>query len=617
MENLAKLYYDWEIQLLVLLSFAIQLFLFFTGGLRRCSIKLHVWLSIWMAYLGADMVAVYALGYLSRHEDAHPLAFFWAPFLLVHLGGQDTITAFAVEDNSLWLRHLLNLAVQVFLAAYVFWKSIGRHNVELLVSGTFVFIVGVIKYGERIWSLRCGQYGSLEESPGNQYQLPWLVEIFEELPVERESTDQRTYYCDTVCLGVCSMPTVFSIFVSRMAKLRFRKHPFKDRFVGIKQNLKVLEIGLGIMYDDLYTKALVLRTRGGVILRCMTQICSWIAFTVFFLGCDRGRYSRVDVAITYSLFVGGLFLEGCGLISLMASPWTLAWLKARKHEKLAWLSLSLLSSGLIGWWSEKRPLWSNAVGQYNFYGWIAVHSEQHKPIRSFSQQCMTMVIRMATLFGVEKEKVFWISKLLDREHIKVDRVLLKCLVDRVDCPGGTPGALPTIIFRCLRGDGIGPLAEGFILDAIGYHVLTEAHLRKYPRSDVDAADTNALVEHCQKLSRYMMYLMVASPSLLPVDESSVAMLEWCRGDEVGRDWVRHAESRADTLQLGKETLEEIKGRWMQLIIFAAIKARSETLAAQLARGGELLTFVWLQLGFYISKDEEPFNFNRPELTWGA
>ena len=122
MENLVRLYYDWEIQLLVLLCFAIQLFLFFTGGLRRHNIKLHVRLSIWLAYLGADMVAVYALGYLSRHGDAHPLAFFWAPFLLVHLGGQDTITAFAMEDNSLWLRHLLNLAVQVFLAAYVFWK---------------------------------------------------------------------------------------------------------------------------------------------------------------------------------------------------------------------------------------------------------------------------------------------------------------------------------------------------------------------------------------------------------------------------------------------------------------------------------------------------------------
>ena len=603
MENLVKFYNDWEIQLLMLLSFAIQLFLFFTGGLRRRSIKLHVRLSIWIAYLGADMVAVYALGYLSRHGDAHPLAFFWAPFLLVHLGGQDTITAFAMEDNSLWLRHLLNLAVQVFLAAYVFWKSIGRHNVGLLVSGTFVFIVGVIKYGERIWSLRCGKFGSLEESTGNQYQLPCLDKIYEKLPVDRrEITDQHTDCHNTVCLGVCSMPIVFSIFASRMSELRFINHPFGHSFHGVKQSLKVLEIGLGIMYDDLYTKALVLRTRGGVILRCMTQVCSWIAFAVFLLACDRGsRYSRADIAITYSLFVGGLFLEVCGLISLMASPWTLAWLNARKNEKLAWLSFSL------GWWSEKRPLWSNAMGQYNLYRWIAVESEQHKP-RSFS---MTMIIRMAKLFGVEKEKLFWISKLLDREHIKVDGVLLKCLVDSVEHIHN-PGELPNIIDRYLREERV---KVGFLLDVIGFHVLTEVHLIKYRRSD---PDTNALVEDCRKLSRYryMMYLMVASPSLLPVDQSSVAMLEWCREDDAGRSWVRNVENRADTLHTRKEILKEIKDAWMQLIIFAASKARPETLAAQLARGGELLSFVWLQLGFCTSFMNSPFTRFR-ELPWGA
>nr|GEV96486.1 hypothetical protein CTI12_AA530670 [Tanacetum cinerariifolium] len=39
-------------------------------------------------------------------ENVDILAF-WVPFLLVHLGGPDTITAFAIKDNELWLRHLL------------------------------------------------------------------------------------------------------------------------------------------------------------------------------------------------------------------------------------------------------------------------------------------------------------------------------------------------------------------------------------------------------------------------------------------------------------------------------------------------------------------------------
>ncbi|KAK1577305.1 hypothetical protein Q3G72_020545 [Acer saccharum] len=37
------------------------------------------------------------------------LTAFWAQFLLLHLGGPVTITAYALEDNELWLRHFLGL----------------------------------------------------------------------------------------------------------------------------------------------------------------------------------------------------------------------------------------------------------------------------------------------------------------------------------------------------------------------------------------------------------------------------------------------------------------------------------------------------------------------------
>lgn len=35
----------------------------------------------------------------------------------------DAITAFVIEDNNLWLRHLLNPAVQISLVLYIFRKS--------------------------------------------------------------------------------------------------------------------------------------------------------------------------------------------------------------------------------------------------------------------------------------------------------------------------------------------------------------------------------------------------------------------------------------------------------------------------------------------------------------
>ncbi|KAL4628885.1 hypothetical protein ACB092_05G270000 [Castanea dentata] len=55
---------------------------------------------------------------------------FRAPFMLLHLGGPDTITAYAVQDNELWLRHLVGLVVQSGVALYIFllsWKVTTPH----------------------------------------------------------------------------------------------------------------------------------------------------------------------------------------------------------------------------------------------------------------------------------------------------------------------------------------------------------------------------------------------------------------------------------------------------------------------------------------------------------
>ena len=109
---------QWDIQILVILSFTLQvILLLFAGTRRRAGSGLFRTL-LWLAYLMADYTAIYALGHMSitSRSPQHQLMAFWAPFLLLHLGGQDNITAYAIEDNQLWLRHLQTLAVQVAAA---------------------------------------------------------------------------------------------------------------------------------------------------------------------------------------------------------------------------------------------------------------------------------------------------------------------------------------------------------------------------------------------------------------------------------------------------------------------------------------------------------------------
>lgn len=276
-------------------------------------------------------------------------------------------------------------------------------------------------------------------------------------------------------------------------------------------------------------KVLGLRTLRGILLRCISQVCALVAFIVF-VACDRRRYGRVDTAITYSLFIRCLLLEVCGLVRFMASPWTWVciwtWQKVFKLcVKLEGFSWFPLSNDLTRW-SQKRPLWSDAMGQYNFHVWLTGRDsdEQHKqPRYSFSQQCMAVVRRLATLLGLGKEKLFFMSKLLDREHVKVDG-LLECLlggIDRFVYPFAYPSReLPNLgaIFRDPR-----LLDVGFGSTILSMHLLMEQLLCKSAQHpDVEANEAaaytssiNLLMEECRKLSRYMIYLFVASPSLLP------------------------------------------------------------------------------------------------------
>lgn len=152
---------EWLVQILVLFSFSLQLLLLsFTEWRRRISSwKLSAALQIilWLLYQLADSTATYTLGHMSLSSTSsanQSLMALWAQFLLVHLGGQDTITAYSMEDNKLWLRHLLTLVVQALGAAYVLYRYIAGGGIVLHGVAILMFLVGVVKYGERIHALR-------------------------------------------------------------------------------------------------------------------------------------------------------------------------------------------------------------------------------------------------------------------------------------------------------------------------------------------------------------------------------------------------------------------------------------------------------------------------------
>ena len=75
---------------------------------------------------------------------------------MLHLGGQGTITAYAVQDNELWLRDLLGLLVQLAVALYIFLLSWKANWLSFL--SIPMLLVGFIKYAERAWAMRSTNY---------------------------------------------------------------------------------------------------------------------------------------------------------------------------------------------------------------------------------------------------------------------------------------------------------------------------------------------------------------------------------------------------------------------------------------------------------------------------
>jgi hypothetical protein len=289
---------------------------------------------LWSAYVLADTTAVYALGHMSvaSKSPEHELTAFWAPLLLVHLGGQDNITAYAIEDNQLWLRHLQVLWVQVLAAAYVLYESsILRRRTLLRPATILMFVVGVLKYGERVWALmrasNCAS-SSLSASSYKDFRKVPEKPAFTLLEKSSTSTTSRLFKA----YKMLDIPKQMFEGPTRYVQIHAAHQCEQDEIS------EIVGMQLSMMYDLLYTKAAVVHTWYGWCIRVVSQLSTVTALLLFHASTKnllQDGCSRVDVTATYVLLGGAVILDFMSMARAIFSTWTCVLLTELGWHRLA------------------------------------------------------------------------------------------------------------------------------------------------------------------------------------------------------------------------------------------------------------------------------------------
>ncbi|KAF7154165.1 hypothetical protein RHSIM_Rhsim01G0021500 [Rhododendron simsii] len=310
----------------------------------------------------SNWVATVALGKLSDAQDdrkkSNVLWVIWAPLLLLHLGGPDTITAYSLEDNQLWMRHLLGLVVQLFVAIYVIlmsWK-----NSWFSFMSIPALIAGIIKCGERTWVLK--------SVSGDKY--------IHRVPLGGLGGKYPTEGHDYVRVLVAAHEHLMEFM--QYLENEGRTHFWHSNWQDMEDNIlwDTLEVHMGLMFDLFYTKAAVIYSKEGFIRRCISFGCTVtvllaLIFRILHLKSreedddEENYWHEIDIAITGVLTVGALALEIYAATVIFSSNWGMLWLiKQGRREWVTWLSQR------FPWLFNKKKNWSQMMGQFDLLGYL-------------------------------------------------------------------------------------------------------------------------------------------------------------------------------------------------------------------------------------------------------
>ncbi|XP_027348510.1 uncharacterized protein LOC113860084 [Abrus precatorius] len=495
-DPMQELWDKWELRGLILLSLVSQIILTLLGNRTNYKPNICTRALVWSAYLLADWVAALAMGVISSNlgdyynvtcqkKKVNPqLIAFWAPFFLMHLGGPDTITAYALEDNELWLRHLVGLVSQTILTIYIIlmsWKGNWLSHLSIL-----MLVVGFIKYAERTWSLYSGSIKHLRDSFLRSNGNPWNKEQWHD---QYQRNFLRFIY----------------IFVSLFADLVLSPRDIdhdREEFlnnIGWEHAFNKVDFELKLMYDVFYTKAFANYGFLGLMSRLITLTGTLIVLVLYAKLSQNNEYLVMDHIITFLLLAGALISEIYAFILSIASKWRRYYFSVSGLEDSLYMYEYNVERDSSSFFGKKAPI---SFGQSNFFTFICSQNwntmDNFVPINKLEK---LLHVSHCSISSDLKKKIF--SSL----YLKSERSMQSNFSDN---PGSG---------NCSKGKNMSILLSEFEFHRtiITWHIVTNLF---YYQKD---GDSSVHSRNSKQISDYMFYLLVKQRYMLPVGSGLITI----------------------------------------------------------------------------------------------
>ncbi|GLT99728.1 hypothetical protein SLE2022_171490 [Rubroshorea leprosula] len=382
---------------------------------------------------------------------------------------------------------------------------------------------------------------------------------------------------------------------------------------------EVLVAEIGFIFDVVYTKAALIYTKLGCLLRFTSFASSFSVLLLFFISIinePKFHFSRIDIGITGILLSGAIALDLYAACVMLSSDWAI--LVEQFHDIVFVRKIFKVALKCFPCLLRQRKRWSNQMGQFDLLEYCSRYNK-----RKVNQPWVILLKIPNGREIVEMWDKYWLAEFVEvPDYLKdwgnhID-LFLSFLPGKGKISRGEKALQNMQQFVKLKWS----IELDFDHSIIVWHLATSVI---YSEEDHD----DEIKKTSKYVSDYMMYLLAMCPALLLPEHSKSFWLESAKGlelpetnssnaastllshqDNVPKEEIESSERTFENIQeeviqlvrvlkRSRNKWELIRNVWMEMLFYAAVSSQHISHLKQLAEGIEFLSIIWLYPSYLV------------------